>query len=295
MKKRILALAMASVLLLGYMRIPVAAETVDNTVVDPDMDATEATDCTVSTEASTAWDETIVQEEENSDVDETNDVSAIVDPFVSGSDNVLDGETYTFSYTDTTNYTYSDLKITMGGTEVIPAEADGMYILENVTGTVVITVTQIPNSYEVTKHGCVEGPEKAVYGVDYVFSVASDREDPAIDSLKIAQEDGTEISYTILENGEYVIKGTDISGAFSIAVIEQTELTTLTFQGIEESEIEGGLSQTGEVGKAFNFRLIKAEGCDYTVRVGCGGLSGKVSGGGPVCVGGEGRHLYDFS
>lgn len=275
MKKRILALAMASVLLLGYMRTPVAAETVDNTVVDPDMDATEATDCTVSTEASTAWDVTIAQAEENSDVDETNDVSAIVDPFsvekpefVSGSDNVPDGGTYTFSYADTTNYTYSDLKITMGGTEVIPAEADGMYILENVTGTVVITVTQIPNSYEVTKHGCVEGPEKAVYGVDYVFSVASDKEATAIDSLKIAQEDGTEISYTILENGEYVIKGTDIAGAFAITVIEQTEMTTLTFQGIEESEIEGGLSQTAEVGKAFNFRLIKVEGCDYTVRVG---------------------------
>lgn len=214
-------------------------------------------------------------DENDSTADETPDVSVVVVPysvtkpdFISGNDKILHGETYTFSYTDTTNYTYSDLTVTVGGVPVTPTEANGVYTIENVTGAIVITATQTPNSYDVNKPENVTGPDKATYGKDYIFTVTPSEDDMAIDDVKVTDAEGNEIPYTINENGEYVIEGTDITGEFTITVTEKEKMTTVTFSGIEETEIEGGLTQSAEIGKDFTFKLIKAEGYDYTVKVG---------------------------
>ena len=107
-------------------------------------------------------------DEDDTGADETPDVSVIVVPysvdkpgFISGNDKVVHGADYTFSYTDTTNYTYSDLTVTVGGVPVTPTEANGVYTIENVTGAIVITATQTPNSYDVNKPENVTGPDKA--------------------------------------------------------------------------------------------------------------------------------------
>ena len=214
-------------------------------------------------------------DEDDTTADETPDVSVVIVPysvtkpgFVSGNDKILHGEDYTFSYTDTTNYTYSDLTVTVGGVPVTPTEANGVYTIENVTGAIVITATQTPNSYDVTKPANVTGPDKATYGEDYIFTVTPSEEDMAIEDVKVTDAEGNEIPYTINENGEYVIEGTDITGAFTITVTEKEKMTTVTFSGIEETEIEGGLTQTAEIGVAFTFQLNKVEGFDYTVKVG---------------------------
>jgi len=188
--------------------------------------------------------------------------------FVSGNDKILHGEDYTFSYTDTTNYTYSDLTVTVGGAPVTPTEANGVYTIGNVTGAIVITATQTPNSYDVNKPENVTGPDKATYGEDYIFTVTPSEEDMAIDTVKVTDAEGKEIPYTINDNGGYVIEGTDITGEFTITVTEKEKMTTVTFSGIEETEIEGGLTQSAEIGKDFTFKLIKEEGYDYTVKVG---------------------------
>ena len=216
-------------------------------------------------------------DEDDTTADETPDVSVVIVPysvtkpdFVSGNDKILHGETYTFSYTDTTNYTYSGLTVTAGGVAVenLVADENGVYTIENVTGAIEITATQTPNSYDVTKPENVAGPDKATYGEDYIFTVTPSEEDMAIDTVKVTLADGTEVPYTINENGEYVIEGTDITGEFTITVTEKEKMTTVTFSGIEETEIEGGLTQSAEIGKDFTFKLIKAEGYDYTVKVG---------------------------
>ena len=216
-------------------------------------------------------------DEDDTTADETPDVSVVIVPysvtkpdFVSGNDKILHGETYTFSYTDTTNYTYSGLTVTVGGVAVenLVADENGVYTIENVTGAIEITATQTPNSYDVTKPENVTGPDKATYGEDYIFTVTPSEEDMAIDTVKVTLADGTEVPYTINENGEYVIAGADIAGAFEITVTEKEKMTTVTFSGIEETEIEGGLTQTAEIGKDFTFKLIKEEGYDYTVKVG---------------------------
>ena len=53
-----------------------------------------------------------------------------------------------------------------------------------------------------------------------------------------------------------MIEGTKITGAFTITVTEKAMMTTVTFSGIEATEIEGGLTQTAEIGKDFTFQLI---------------------------------------
>jgi len=216
-------------------------------------------------------------DEDDTTADETPDVSVVVVPysvtkpdFISGNDKIPHGEDYTFSYTDTTNYTYSDLTVTVGGDAVenLVADENGVYTIEGVTGAIVITATQTPNSYDVNKPENVTGPDKATYGEDYIFTVTPSKEDMAIDTVKVTLADGTEVPYTINENGEYVIEGTDITGEIAITVTEKEKMTTVTFSGIEETEIEGGLTQTAEIGKDFTFQLIKEEGYDYTVKVG---------------------------
>ena len=206
--------------------------------------------------------------------DETPDITVVVVPytvtkpgFISGNDKVLHGEDYSFSYTDTTNYTYTDLKVTVGGVEVTPVEQDGVYTIEGVTGTVEITATQTPNSYTVTKPENVEGPDQTTYGEDYIFTVTPG-DGMAIESVTVTDKDGNEIDYTINENGEYVIPGTAITGEFTITVTEKENRTTITFSGVEESEVEGGLTQTVKIGKAFTFKLNKEEGWGYIVKVG---------------------------
>ena len=214
-------------------------------------------------------------DEADTDADETPDASVVVVPysvtkpdFISGNDKILHGEDYTFSYTDTTNYTYSDLTVTVGGEEVAPSLENGIYTIENVTGTVVITATQTAKSYDVTKPENVTGPDKATYGTDYVFTATPSSEDMAIDTVTVKYADGSEVPYTLV-NGEYVIAGTDITGAFTITVTEKEKMTTITFEGIEADEIDGGnLTVAAEIGKAFSFKLIKKEGFDYIVKVG---------------------------
>lgn len=217
--------------------------------------------------------------ENDTTADETPDVSVVIVPysvskpdFISGNDKILHGETYTFSFTNTDNYTYSELKVTVGGTEVTPSEADGVYTIENVTGAIEITATQTANSYNVTKPENVTGPDKATYGTDYVFTVTPD-EGKEIDSVK-ATIGGEEIAVTKNTEGAYVIAGGNISGEITITVIQkdvevpETKYTNISFSGITEAEIEGGLTQKAEAGKDFTFKLIKTEGVTYTVKIG---------------------------
>lgn len=214
-------------------------------------------------------------DDEDNTADETPDVSVIVVPytvtkpgFISGADKVLEGQDYSFSFTDTTHYTYSDLTVTVGGVEVTAVEENGVYTISNVSGAVEITATQTANTYDVVKPEHVTGSDKATYGTDYVFTVSPSSEDVAIDSVKVTDQDGNEIAYTINEAGEYVIAGSDIVGAFTITVTEKEKMTTVTFTGVSENEIKGGLTQSAEINKKFPFELVKQEGFSYTVKIG---------------------------
>ena len=219
--------------------------------------------------------------EGDTSADATPDISVIVVPytvtkpeagFISGADKILHGEDYTFSYTDTANYTYSNLVVKVGGTVVTPSESNGVYTIANVTGAVEITATQTPNSYKVTMPKNVTGDEYASYGTDYVFTIKAS-EGKIIDSVTVTlTEGGKEVPYVWdQENDRNIIAGKDIVGAFTITVteIDAQKQTTIHFVGVTSNEIVGGLTQTATVGQAFTFELNEdAENYTYTAKVG---------------------------
>ena len=219
-------------------------------------------------------------ENDTTNKDDTSpDQTVVVVPFsvtkpnyISGNDKVLNGADYTFSYTDTTNYTYSDLTVTVGGTPVTPTQENGVYTITGVNGAVVITATQTANSYDVTKPDSVTGPDKATYGENYIFTVTPGA-DMIVTSVTVALADGTNVPYTYdSTTGQYTIAGTSIAGAFTITVVEENDgkMTSINFSGITSAEIEGGqLSVPADIGKDFKFKLIKnTEDYTYTVMVG---------------------------
>lgn len=214
--------------------------------------------------------------------DETPEKTVITVPYsvdkpdcVSGDDTVLPGDDYTFSYTDTDNYTYSDLTVTVGGSDItgnLVTNTDGSITISGVTGDVVIEVKQTPNSYNVTvekdENATVTGDEKATYGTDYTFTV-SVADEYLLDEVKVTVN-GAEYSYTIDDAGNYVIAGADIKGAVVITVTVKDApktTTTITFTGVTEDEVEGGLTQDATIGDDFTFELNEEDGYEYTVTV----------------------------
>lgn len=191
--------------------------------------------------------------------------------YVDGDPSVLPGADFTFSYSDTKNYTYSQLTVTMGGQTVVPTDnEDGTYTIANVTGDVKITVTQTPNTYNVTidssNTATVTGDPTATYGEDYTFEVS-----PSGAKVTVTDENGNTIAYSIVD-GKYVIEGNNISGAFTITAMADEEppenTTKITFENISKEEIVGGLIQYATNGQAFDFTLNIQENMAYKAMIG---------------------------
>lgn len=191
--------------------------------------------------------------------------------YVDADPSVLPGADFTFSYSDTKNYTYSQLTVTMGGQTVVPTDnGDGTYTMANVTGDIKITVTQTPNTYDVTidssNTATVTGDPTATYGEDYTFEVS-----PSGAKVTVTDENGNTITYSIVD-GKYVIEGKDISGAFTITAMADAEppenTTKITFENISKEEIVGGLIQYATNGQAFDFTLNTQENMAYKAMFG---------------------------
>lgn len=191
--------------------------------------------------------------------------------YVDGDPSVLPGADFTFSYSDSKNYTYSQLTVTMGGQTVVPTDnGDGTYTIANVTGDIKITVTQTPNTYNVTINSSntatVTGDPTATYGEDYTFEVS-----PSGAKVTVTDENGNTIAYSIVA-GKYVIEGNNISGAFTITAMADEEppenTTKITFENISKEEIVGGLIQYATNGQAFDFTLNIQENMAYKAMIG---------------------------
>ena len=184
--------------------------------------------------------------------------------FVVGEDKVAPGADYTFSFTDTKNYTYSDLKVTVGGTEVVPSEVNGIYTITNVTGEIVITATQTAKSYNVTfvpvETVTYEGEETATYGIDYTVKVTTSKEGYEIGTVK-ATINGETVTLVSGENNTYTLAGNKITGNISIeaTVVEAGTHTLVKFEGNGAEDVVGGTEQTAEIGKEFTFKMKDSE------------------------------------
>ena len=178
---------------------------------------------------------------------------------------ILPGGDYQF----TAPNEYYDITVTVDGVEVAP-EIDGLvYTLQGVTGEVVITA--VGKTYEVTKNGdhvTFTGEDTAQYGKDYSFTVAAESGYAVTDvSVQIG---GTAVSYSI-SNGTYLISGSKITGDVTITATTQQQAantTRITFEGVDASEVVGGLVQFAANGQDFTFELNEEEGYAYTAKLG---------------------------
>ena len=196
--------------------------------------------------------------------------------FVTGEAVVAPGGDYTFRYADTENYTYSNLKVTVGGTEVTPTKnADGTYTITNIDGEVVITVAQTANSYDVTfkpvDSVTYDGADKATYGTDYTVTVTTSKTGYKVGTVTAKIGDET-VTLTSGENNQYVLDGGKIKATVEITatVVDAGTHTLVKFTGDGAEDVEGGTEQTAEIGKEFKFKLKDTATADwvYTITIG---------------------------
>lgn len=178
---------------------------------------------------------------------------------------VLPGGDYQF----TAPNEYYDITVTVDGEKVTPEVSGLVYTLRAVSGDVVITA--VGKTYDVTKNGdhvTVTGEDTAQYGKDYSFTVAADS-GYAVTGVSVQIGD-TAVDYSI-SNGTYVISGSKITGDVTITATTQQQAantTRITFEGVDSSEVVGGLVQYAANGQNFNFELNEEEGYAYTAKLG---------------------------
>lgn len=182
-----------------------------------------------------------------------------------GDVSVLPGGDYQF----TAPNEYYDITVTVDG-EVVTPEVDGLvYTLHAVSGDVVITA--VGKTFDVTRNGdhvTFTGEATAQYGEDYSFAVAAES-GYAVTAVSV-QIGGTAVGYSI-SNGTYVISGSKITGNVTITATSQQQAantTQITFEGVDASEVVGGLVQYAANGQDFTFELNEEEGYAYTAKLG---------------------------
>ena len=179
---------------------------------------------------------------------------------------------YTFTAKDK-NYDFTFTGSTMGGADVeVIDNGDGTYTVKNVTGSIVITASKTAKQFAVTVEGSgkadVTAADQAAYGTDYTFSVAKDN---AYDYTVSAKVGGADAALTNNGDGTYTIAGASITGAVTITVTKDAKpvtTTSISFEGTGSADVKGGTTQTATNGQDFQFELNKADGYDYTVKLG---------------------------
>lgn len=182
-----------------------------------------------------------------------------------GNLSVLPGGDYQF----TAPNEYYDITVTVDGEKVTPEVSGLVYTLRAVSGDVVITA--VGKTYDVTKNGdhvTFTGEPTAQYGADYSFTVAADA-GYAVTNVAV-QIGGTAADCTI-SGGNYIISGSKITGDVTITATAQQQAantTQITFEGVDASEVVGGLVQYATNGRDFTFELNEEEGYAYTAKLG---------------------------
>ena len=187
----------------------------------------------------------------------------------SGATAVAPNRDYTFTPKDK-NYIYT-VSATMGGVETT-VEGDGPFTIKTVTGNLAITVTnKVGKTFDVTLTGLTGNPT-AQYMTDYSATVT--RETGASYTIKamIGGENYTGFTYDA-STGKVTIPGKDITGAVTITATKDEgqqpgNTTKITFTGSGAEDVKKGTTQYAPNGTAFTFEITKADGYDYTVKLG---------------------------
>ncbi|NLD87005.1 MAG: hypothetical protein GX633_01930 [Clostridiales bacterium] len=134
-----------------------------------------------------------------------------------GNTSAIHGSDYTFTVLNYVNYTHT-VTATMNGVSVsVSDNGNGTYTVPNVTGSLVISATSIPNSYNITfatsTGVTLPSSANAVFGTDYI--VALPMEEHYTVSVTSVMSGNNVVPYSI-ENGAVKIAGSNITGAIVI-------------------------------------------------------------------------------
>lgn len=184
------------------------------------------------------------------------------------------GGDYSFEITDVNReyYTYT-VSATMGGkdAEATPGE-DGSYTISRVTGDLVITITRIPKTYQVTFEKAIASmnftlPEAqmATYDTDYTCILPTESGYTLGASVKINDSDYTEFS---LKNGTLTIPGEDIKGEIVITIRRTAVPVSVEGSGATDAK---NYAKTATVGQSYTLTVTQDSNYDYTVTATMGG------------------------
>ena len=185
----------------------------------------------------------------------------------SGAATVTDGESYTFTITDT-NHTYSNVTATVGGTSVAVTKSDdGSYTVPAVSGTLEITATVTPKSYSVTIEGTAadditDAADTATYSTDYAFTMPS-AEGWAYELASITIAGVAYTGYSVADS-VYTIPGTAITGEIEITVNKTRVTITVEVEGTGAGAA-AGYAVSANVGEDYTLTIVPVAGYKYTV------------------------------
>ena len=186
---------------------------------------------------------------------------------MTGTTIVTDGESYTFSISDT-NYIYTDVTATVNGVAVnVRDNGDGTYTIASVTGPVTITVTKTPRSHQVQFTGSAakditDAAGTATYKIDYTCTI------PTVDGWDYRVTDitinGVDYNGYKIENSVCTVPGADITGDIVITVDKERVTTKVTVEGSGAGAAEG-FEVSATIGESYTLTIVPELGYEYSV------------------------------
>ena len=184
------------------------------------------------------------------------------------------GGTLTFKPADP-NYDYT-VTVTVGGGEAttVSPDEDGIYTVPNVNGSVVVTSTKTPKSFNVTLGADTTGNEKATYKTDYTFKLTP--ADGYVYNMAVTIGDKAYTGFRAQVNDDgtttYTIPGADVIGNIVINSNKQVkplETYKVTFAGTGAGDATG--ESTVQEKANYTFTVAKQKNFEYTITATMGG------------------------
>ena len=199
---------------------------------------------------------------------------------------VTDGESYTFSVSETDGayFDYGPVTAEVDGEAVtVTDNGNGTYTIANVTGQLVISGTRTAKSYEVKLEGTAKDDIKdaattATYGVDYTFTMpTADGFAYQMESLTIGGVDVTDESiYTVdPDTNKYTIQGSAIKGAIEMSISKTATKAGVTVTGSGASAA-AGYNVSATIGADYTLTIVPESGWTYVVTATMNGETAEV-------------------
>lgn len=196
--------------------------------------------------------------------------SVTLPDFFDGESEVDYGNDYTFTVTGTNIYYNYEITATMGGEKVTCECENNTYTIRNVTGSLVISATQTPKTYEIRflwnddAETEAPSPQMIPYGTDYKFTFPTKaNHSVSMDSIRYVHNTGSSVNGFASDNA-FTIQGTAITDDI-VVTFKSTQTNAIVKANGDTSELTYETSATP--GEAYTFSVNKDALYTYTIVV----------------------------